>query len=160
EDEKSSPAAVRRDLVTVLSQRLQGEHTLDQAREITADVGKQFQPLGVKRAFVGPPNEDGESAIIVEMSPGEEVALLAPGGVIKQRPVVRLNVEFTLAPAPDEERGAVAGTVSESIKPDRRDKREYEYLEAFREIQPKTRTGSGKPVGGIIFPEEGGKIQL
>src|SRR5690606_24968957 len=73
---------------------------------------------------------------------------------------VRLNVEFTLAPAPDEERGAVAGTVSESIKPDRRDKREYEYLEAFREIQPKTRTGSGKPVGGIIFPEEGGKIQL
>lgn len=157
--QKSKSASVKRDLVTALSQQLSTDRKHEEARVTIAKVAQQFRPLGVKSVLVEAPDSDGESAIIVEMSPGEEVARLTPGGAIEKGASVRLNVELTLSPAQPSELGAIVGVVQEPEKPKRKDKRPYEYLEAVLG-EAVTKTRSGKPVGGIVFPESGGKVQL
>ena len=167
--EKSSKASVKQDILAELTQRLTQQHTPEQAREIVAATAKEFKPMGVSRLLIGPPDAEGSSAIIVEMSPGEELAYLTPGAAMKGVSV-HLNVELELAPVAGKSKVPIFGTVTGADKPPR-DKRQYEYLEAFLPegrkrvnipAQPgeKDQSGTATPVGGMIFPESGGKIRL
>ncbi|SAK99757.1 hypothetical protein AWB83_06140 [Caballeronia ptereochthonis] len=156
--EKASPKSVKGEVTAELAKRLTADHTIDEARAIVTNVGEQYRSAGVSRLFVSGPDEGGELSVIVEMSPGDELARLSPGSAI-ERASVRLNVELTLSAAEASDQGTVAGTVEESDKPRRRDGREYEYLESV-EKNAARKSRSGISVGGMIFPETRGKIQL
>ena len=133
-----------------------------EAQAIIATVGNQFKPLGVTRVLLLAPDEHGDAPIIVEMSPGDEVAHLTMGGVINQRPTVMLKVELTVGPEGEEGKGNVVGTVAVPDKPKRRDNREYEFLPAVLDnARTRTPTTANKAVGGILFlPPGGGSLPL
>jgi hypothetical protein len=148
--DKPPHVSVRRDLLQALRAELTSEHSLQEAQVIVTNIGERFKPLGVRRITVGARNEAGESPIILEMSPGEEVAYLSPGAELEKELTVRLNVEFTLTPAVSE---------TSLLRSEEKGKRSYKDLPAVSALAT-TRTRTGKPFGGIIFPESGGKIQL
>jgi hypothetical protein len=167
ESDNSSRASVDASISATLGERLSHDHTLAEARGIVTSVAREFKPMGVSRIFVASPDEQGNSAIVVEMSPGKEVGHLTPRRAT-ERHSVTLNVELTLAPgtaAPE------VGTVPGAIKPTG-DKREYKYLGAVLSNEGSTRRAvlvgqSGvfkryetKTVGGMIFPETRGRIRL
>ena len=167
EGDKSSRASVYDSITAVLRERLSHDHTLEEARGVVTTVAKEFKPVGVSSILVAPPDEEGNSAIVVEMSPGKEISYMTASGKIG-KPSVHLDVVLTLAPGiamPE------VGTVPGAVKP-AKDKRDYKYLGAVLPDEGSTRkevlvSQSGvykkydtKTVGGIIFPEKGGRIRL
>src|SRR5688572_28467268 len=112
-DEKSSPKTVKKDLLAALSEQLSADHTIEQARTIVATVAATFKPLGVSRVLLRQTGEENEYAVIVEMSPGEEIAYLTPGEALNRRVSVRLNVELTLSSEKAGDRGRIVGVVQD-----------------------------------------------
>lgn len=166
---KAAPESVKQAIATELAQNLSQDHTLEQARVIVSGTAKEFKSLGVSRILVAPPDKEGNSAIVVEMSPGEEIAYLTPRGAMKGR-AVHLNVELVLNPAPGPSIGPLPGIVAGADKP-ARDRRKYDYLQSVLAEEGSARVnvpvpregrspGIATPVGGMIFPLSGGRIRL
>lgn len=171
EGDKSSRASVYQAISATLDERLVHDHTVDEARGIVSAVAGEFKPMGVSRIFIAPPDEAGDSPIVVEMSPGKEVGHLSRAPT--ERHSVTFTVDFTMAPAPadPEPKTLDIGIVRKAIKP-AGDQRKYDYLGAVLSKEGTTRravleseSGVYKrydtvTVGGMIFPEKGGRIRL